>query len=207
MAGLLDALRGKRVFIEFPDEGVDDWQGACEVLVQERLGAWSFGVRHLDRIGEARERFGRRAIVGVHGVRSGDEAWRATQAGAQFVTSPIFHRHLVEAAGEVPLGLGALTPNEVAWALEHGAPTVCLNPADQLGLSLWSRYLQMFPEVDFVPVGRLTPLDVELALGAGVAAVGLSATSIFSDTGSIDADLVALRRRAQSYADRIGPRA
>lgn len=201
MAGLVDALKGRRIFVEFPQELAEQWLPTCEVLVQERVGAWAFDVAHLELAGEALRLFGRRACVGVRGVRTPDQARQAADLGVHFMTSPVAAPELIEAAGEVPLALGALTPNEIHYALGIGAATVQLIPADLLGSAFLTRIGALFPGAHLVPVGRFGRVEIEVLLEAGMPAVGLSAESVFSDTGIVSSDLDALRRRCQALGD------
>ena len=44
MVTVVEALRGRRVVVEFPAAGVGDWMAVCEVLVQEGIHAWAFAL-------------------------------------------------------------------------------------------------------------------------------------------------------------------
>ncbi len=203
MAPLVDALKGKRIIVDFPTRGVDEWAAACEVMVQERLASWTFEPSRLDLAEEALRLYGRRARIGVRGVRTPEQASEAAALGVHFMVSPIAAPGLLEAAGDVPLALGALTPNEVHYALGLGADSVALVPADLIGGGFVVRYLDMFDHAELIPFGRCGRIEAQQLFLAGCPAIGLSAASVFSDTGDISPDLVALRRRCQQFTDLV----
>ena len=97
MSGVVEALEGRTLFAELP-RGLSGWMGACEVLLQERVRAWAFPVGDGSALADSLRVFGRRARIGVRGVRTPQEV-STPAAGAHFVTSPVASPELLEAAG------------------------------------------------------------------------------------------------------------
>lgn len=204
MASLVDALGGRRLFAEFPAaRHLTDWVPAAEVLVQEGLRAWALPAEDPDRLAEALRLYGRRAVVGVYGVRTPDEVAAALAAGARFVTAPVASEELVAAAGDAPFAPGALTPNEVHYALGIGAGAVNVVPAEVLGMAYARALGALFPGAELVASGRLERFQCDMWLDAGASVVGLQAGVLFPEPASAGGaplvDLGVLRRRAQEY--------
>ncbi|HBX80640.1 MAG TPA: hypothetical protein DEG88_02140 [Propionibacteriaceae bacterium] len=204
MASLVDALQGRRLLAEFPTEAaLPQWLPAAEVLIQEGIRAWAFPLVDADRIADALRLYGRRARIGVYGLRTAEEVREAAALGVQFLTSPVTGEDLIEAAGDVPFAPGAMTPNEIHRAEALGATTVHLVPADALGMAYGRALALLFPGSQILATGRLERYQCEMLLESCASAVGLQAGVLFPETAT-DAepgplDLEALRRRAQEY--------
>lgn len=199
MSGLVEALRGRRVFTEFPATGVDEWMAVCEVLIQERISAWAFAPAQEDLVGRVLKLYGRRARIGIHGVRTPEQVRSAASLGVHFVTSPVTKQGLLDAAGDLPIALGALTPNEIEHAVGIGAPTIQVIPAEALGMAYARNLHALFDDVELVATGRLEPFQCDMWTMSGARVIGLTSPALFTDTG-LDVDLDALRRRCQTYA-------
>ena len=208
MATLADALAGQPLFVELPRGGVRDWIAACEVMLQEGLGAWTFPLDQVGEVSQAMAIFGRRGRVGVHGARRPSEVEDAFAAGAHFVTSPVCSPALVSAAGGRPFLAGALTPSEAQSAAEQGAAAVQIVPADVMGMAYARLLPALLPDVAIVATGRLERFLVEMWRQGGARAVGLSQTVLLAEDasqagefGGDGNDLDAVRRRCQTLAD------
>ena len=200
MSGVVEALEGRTLFAELP-RGLSGWMGACEVLLQERVRAWAFPVGDGSALADSLRVFGRRARIGVRGVRTPQEVSDAFAAGAHFVTSPVASHELLEAAGGRPLALGGLTPNEVHDALGLGATTVQVIPADALGMAYARALGDLFSGAELIASGRLEPFQCEMWHDAGAIAVGLAPGVLFPEAAKgATPDLDALRRRAREFA-------
>lgn len=183
-----------RVIIDLPDGNPDDLVAAGEVLVQEGLTTWALPAARLEEWDELSAVFGRRASLGVSGVRTAAQVEAAVAAGAAFLLADITHKSLVAAAGDVPLALGALTPNEIARAAGLGGP-VQVVPCDSMG-SMYGRALPaLFPEVPLIATGRMERFVVDMWLEAGVAAV--CPRGWFSPETLSAPDLSAFRQRCR----------
>ena len=201
MTGLVEALRGRRVFTEFPPAAhLTSWVAAAEVLIQEGIRAWAFPATDGDRLDEALRLYGRRARIGAYGVRTAGEVREAGVRGVHFVTSPVTTPELVEAGrGLVPFAPGALTPNEIHYALGVGAVSVQLIPTEVLGMAYGRALRSLFEGVELIATGRLERFQCDMLLDSCASAVGLQAGVLFPDSPGATLDLDALRRRAQEY--------
>ena len=199
MVTVVEALRGRRVVVEFPAAGVGDWMAACEVLVQEGIHAWAFALGDAATAVEAMRVYGRRVRIGIHGVRTAQEVRDAAAHGVHFLTSPVANWELMDAASGTPLALGALTPNEVQFALGFGAPTVQVVPAEALGMAYARTLAELFAGVELLAAGRLEKFQCDIWLQAGASAVALAPAVLFGDGTTLDLD--ALRRRAREFGE------
>ncbi len=199
MSVLDEALRGHRVVVEVPRTGVEDWVAVAEVLLQEGLGAWAFPADLLHLLPEVLAVYRHRARVGVCGVTDAAGVRAAVDAGAHFLLAPVAAPGLAEAAGDVPLVRGALTPTEVAAASGGGAGPVLVTPADALGTAYARVLPPLFPGVGLVPWGRLERYQVEMWFQAGAVAAVVSEVVLRPEDGAgVNApDEVA--RRAASF--------
>lgn len=195
MSGLVAALQGRRVFAEFPAGLSADWIPACEVLLQEGVRAWALHHADLGLLEQALRLFGRRARIGVRGATTAAQVADAVAFGAHFVTSPVAAPELIAAAGGVPMALGALTPNEIHYALGLGAPAVQVLPADVVGIGSAVAMGAFFPDAEVVPVGRFVAIEADQGLDAGAPAIGLTPASLFPSGRVGDLDHLRLRCR------------
>jgi 2-dehydro-3-deoxyphosphogluconate aldolase / (4S)-4-hydroxy-2-oxoglutarate aldolase len=102
----------------------------------------------------------------------------------------------------LPVLIGALTPTEVAAAVDRGATAVKLFPANLGGPSYLAALVAPFPGVPFVPVGGI---DLDAAggyLSAGALAVGVGSPLLGDAIAS--GDLASLRARARSFLVAVG---
>lgn len=134
----------------------------------------------LDGIRAARGDLPSGALLGAGTVRSIADAERALAAGADFLVSPHADPGLVAWARErdvlhVP---GALTPTEVAAALDAGAPLIKLFPAGAVGPGYVRDLLAPFPEARLVPTGGVTAANAGAYLEAGAAAVAVGSSLV-----------------------------
>ena len=204
MSLLEAALRGHRVVVEIPRDGVEDWVALAEVLLQEGLGAWVLPPELFPIAPEVLSLYGFRARVGACGVTDAEGVRRAVEAGLHFVLSPVSDPDLAAAAGDVPFVGGALTPGEVAAAARGGAEVVAVAPADALGTAYARALPPMFPGVALLPWGRLERYQCEMWLDAGARAVVVGDVVLRND-GSGGANLPEeVGRRAAAFRPILG---
>jgi len=141
--------------------------------------------------------------VGAGTIASVEAARAFAEAGAAFLVSPGTKADVVRAAVElgVPAVPGALSPTEVAAAVDAGADAVKLFPAGLGGPDYLRALRGPFSRVAFVPTGGIRPEDVGSWLDAGAACVGLGASLVGSAPPSNDQELSALVRRVRDAAD------
>jgi 2-dehydro-3-deoxyphosphogluconate aldolase/(4S)-4-hydroxy-2-oxoglutarate aldolase len=144
------------------------------------------------------------APVGAGTIGSAEDARAFAEAGAAFLVSPGTNVDVVRAAVErgVPAVPGALSPTEIATAIDAGADAIKLFPAGLGGPDYLRALRGPFPGVAFVPTGGIRPEDVRSWLDAGAACVGLGATLVGSTPPATDRELTALAERVRGAADR-----
>jgi 2-dehydro-3-deoxyphosphogluconate aldolase/(4S)-4-hydroxy-2-oxoglutarate aldolase len=147
------------------------------------------------------------ALVGVGTVRSVADAEAAVAVGARFLLSP--HVDLSVAAwaraNDVLYLPGALTPTDVAAALDAGCRLVKLFPARAFGPAHVRDLLGPFPGARLVPTGGVDLGNAADYLAAGAAAVALGG-SLVNDATAADPDrLTALSANARAAIPSTNP--
>lgn len=127
--------------------------------------------RHLRRAAETAGDHG--AVVGVGTVMAATQAREAIDAGAQFLVTPGLRPDVAAVAREagVPISLGAMTPTEVATALDLGSEIVKIFPARQLGPQYLKDLQGPFPRIKLLPSGGVDAGNARGYLDAGALAV------------------------------------
>ena len=127
--------------------------------------------RHLRRAAETAGDHG--AVVGVGTVMTAAQAREAIDAGAQFLVTPGLRPDVAAVAREagVPISLGAMTPTEVATALDLGSEIVKIFPARQLGPQYLKDLQGPFPGIKLLPSGGVDAGNARGYLDAGALAV------------------------------------
>lgn len=144
-------------------------------------------------------------IMGAGTVLTVQQARDAISAGATFLLTPGIRREVAREASRqgVPVVLGAMTPTEVADAVELGSAAVKVFPAVRLGPGYIKDLRGPFPDI---------PLVVSGGINAGNAAGYLAAGAIAATAGSgvVSPELAAesrfaeIRLRAAEFASAVG---
>ena len=113
------------------------------------------------------------AVVGVGTVLTADQAKAAIDAGAQFLVTPGIRPEVARVAADagIPFSLGALTPTEVAMALDLGSAVVKIFPARALGPGYLKDLQGPYPGVKLLPSGGIDAANANDYLAAGAVAV------------------------------------
>ncbi|WP_231933649.1 bifunctional 4-hydroxy-2-oxoglutarate aldolase/2-dehydro-3-deoxy-phosphogluconate aldolase [Micromonospora coxensis] len=143
--------------------------------------------------------------LGAGTVLTARDAAAAVEAGATYLVTPGVTSGVQEGVRlGVPVLVGALTPTEVAAAMDLGATAVKLFPADRMGGPEYLRALRgPFPDVPFVPVGGVGTDAAPGWLDAGAVAVGVGGP-LLGDAAN-GGDLTALRERARALRAAVTP--
>ena len=148
-------------------------------------------------------------LVGVGTVRTEAHVAEAIDAGADFLVSQVFRRHLVEASAQrgIPFFPGALTPTEILDAWEcSGVPAVKVSPIGPVGgLDYFDNIRGPLPDIPLMPTGSIQLSEVSDYLDHGAVAVGLSGF-LFCDSLLPGGDLEGLAARTEQVVAAIGPR-
>lgn len=194
---VLPDLGDHRVVLPLPMVDPEDLVAACEVAWQEGHRVWSLPVDLLEELAGLRAVFGRRARIGVHHVTTAAEATAAAQAGADLIAAIYCLPEVVAAAGDVPVVLGGLTPQELRTAHRAGAAAVQVVPCDAFGTAYARGLPELVAEIPLLATGRLEHYQAEVWLSAG--AIGVWPTNLLTRDLIVDTDLDALRTVCQRW--------
>ncbi|MFE9423256.1 bifunctional 4-hydroxy-2-oxoglutarate aldolase/2-dehydro-3-deoxy-phosphogluconate aldolase [Kitasatospora sp. NPDC006697] len=158
---------------------------------------------HLERAAAAAERLDCR--VGLGTVLTAEQARAGIGAGAGYLVTPGLRRPVAEAAaaGAVPVLLGALTPTEVAEAVDLGAAAVKVFPARAFGPGYFKDLRGPYPGVPLVASGGVTGADAADYLAHGALAV-CGGGELVPPAAVAAGDWAGLTRRAKEFTAALG---
>jgi 2-dehydro-3-deoxyphosphogluconate aldolase/(4S)-4-hydroxy-2-oxoglutarate aldolase len=152
---------------------------------------------------------GGRLAIGAGTVRTRDQVSEAAVAGATFIVSP--NRDIAVIHAAVARGLvacpGCFTPSEIVEAIDAGAQTVKLFPAQVLGPAFVRAVRAPLGEIRLVPTGGITPELVRAYRDAGAWAFGVGselvgrAVRAGDASGDVDRALERIRERARAFVE------
>ncbi len=170
-------LRADRSLVVVRAPAIPDAVGLCQALADGGIRTIELTfttpdvLHHVEKAAGSAVSHG--AVVGVGTVLTADQARAAVDAGAQFLVTPGLRPEVARVAVDagIPFSLGAMTPTEVAQALDLGSSVVKIFPARQLG----PRYLKdlqgPYPGVNLLPSGGIDAINAPDYLNAGALAV------------------------------------
>jgi 2-dehydro-3-deoxyphosphogluconate aldolase/(4S)-4-hydroxy-2-oxoglutarate aldolase len=140
------------------------------------------------------------AAVGIGTVLTADQAKAAIDAGAQFLVTPGLRPDVaaVATAAGIPFSLGAMTPTEVAQALDLGSDVVKIFPARQLGPAYLKDLQGPYPGIRLLPSGGIDAFNAKSYLDAGAAAV-CCGTSVVPPAAVAAGDWADISARAVAF--------
>ncbi|MGA5821631.1 bifunctional 4-hydroxy-2-oxoglutarate aldolase/2-dehydro-3-deoxy-phosphogluconate aldolase [Kitasatospora sp. NPDC094028] len=149
---------------------------------------------HLERAARAGWR------VGVGTVLTAGQAERGIAAGASFLVTPGGRPEVARAAraAGVPVVLGALTPTEVAQAVDLGAAAVKIFPARTFGPGYFKDLRGPYPEVPLVASGGVNAGNAAEFLRQGALAV-CAGTDVVPPEAVAAGDWAEITRRARAF--------
>lgn len=139
------------------------------------------------------------AVVGAGTVRTAQEVREVHAAGGRVIVSPHFDARVVREAAALGMAClpGIATPSEAFAALEAGATGLKLFPAEMIPPAAVKAMRAILPPgVLLLPVGGITPANIEAYRTAGAAGFGIG--SALYQPGR---DLRALASSARAFAD------
>lgn len=112
-------------------------------------------------------------FLGAGTVMSAQDARDCINAGAKFLLTPGLRPQVAEEAvrQQVPVVLGAMTPTEVAMAIELGSTAVKVFPAARLGPAYFGDLHGPYPGTPLVATGGLNAANAASFLAGGALAV------------------------------------
>ncbi|PYC76417.1 2-dehydro-3-deoxyphosphogluconate aldolase [Streptomyces tateyamensis] len=109
--------------------------------------------------------------LGLGTVLTESQARDGLGAGAEFLVTPGCRAEVARAAGAAPVVMGALTPTEVAAAVELGAAAVKIFPARAFGPGYFKDLRGPYPATPLVASGGVSAQNAGSFLAAGALAV------------------------------------
>ncbi|PQZ98669.1 2-dehydro-3-deoxyphosphogluconate aldolase [Arthrobacter sp. MYb211] len=160
-------------------------------------------LEHIRRVADTAQEHG--VMIGVGTVLSAAQAEAALDAGAQFLVTPGLRTEVAAVARErqVPFSLGALTPTEVAQAVDLGSEIVKIFPARHVGPGYLKDLLGPFPELKLLPSGGINEQNAADFLAAGALAV-CCGTSVVHPTLVAEGAWEQITQRAQKFTSSLG---
>jgi 2-dehydro-3-deoxyphosphogluconate aldolase/(4S)-4-hydroxy-2-oxoglutarate aldolase len=158
----------------------------------------------IDTIAEMRQVAGDAVAIGAGSVITAEQVWAVSEAGAQFVVSPVWKREVSSACRELglPFMPGAFTPSEILHAWEWGASVVKVFPANHLGRRYIKDVLAPLPHLRLMPTGGVNADNMREFLDNGAFALGVG-SSLINNEAVADRDWDALRTNARRYVDQV----
>lgn len=160
----------------------------------------------VEAVAQCRARFGDHALVGMGTVLDVETARQATDAGAQFLISPVWQREVIEAAhaGGALAIPGALVPQDIVAATQAGADIVKVFPARAFGPQYIADILAPLPRLRLMPTGGVSAENALAYLRAGAVAVALGGRLV--DEAVVEArDWREVTRRARALVEAVHP--
>jgi len=190
---LLAELSTRRALCIIRAPAIPDPTGLARTLVEAGMPIVEFALTTPDapRLIEAAAKVDG-LILGAGTVMSTQDARDAINAGATFLLTPGLRPAVAEEAVRqgVPVVLGAMTPTEVANAVDLGATAVKVFPAARLGAAYFGDLHGPYPDTPLVATGGLNAGNaaeflaggaIAVTAGSGVVGPKLAAESRFAE--------------------------
>lgn len=171
----------------------------AEVSVQIVRTLYKAGVRVMEYTNRAKEAFENFRVLkaaqesempdlylGIGTIKTGEDATRYVNAGADFIVAPTINPDVAEIAN-AHKGLwipGCMTPTEIHLAQQHHAALIKIFPANVLGPGYITAVSDVFRGQLFMPTGgvELNQENIRSWFKAGVCAVGMGSKLITKET-------------------------
>ncbi|MDO6635571.1 bifunctional 4-hydroxy-2-oxoglutarate aldolase/2-dehydro-3-deoxy-phosphogluconate aldolase [Pseudoalteromonas carrageenovora] len=143
------------------------------------------------------------ALIGAGTILNTTLAQQAIDAGAQFIVTPNTNKAVVKLAHQhgLPVLMGALTPTDVANAIEYNADIVKVFPAGSMGVGYFKALTGPFSDAQLMPVGGITLDNISQWFEAG--ACGAAVSSDFCKVVNNEQERSALNRLVKSYISKL----
>ncbi|MFF0387379.1 bifunctional 4-hydroxy-2-oxoglutarate aldolase/2-dehydro-3-deoxy-phosphogluconate aldolase [Kitasatospora sp. NPDC004615] len=143
--------------------------------------------------------------IGVGTVLTAEQAREGIDAGAGFLVTPGLRPAVAAVArdAEVPVVMGALTPSEVADALDLGAAAVKIFPAKTFGPGYFKDLQGPYPGIPLVASGGVNATNARAFLDHGALAV-CAGTDVVPPQTVADGDWAEITRRAKAFIASLG---
>lgn len=201
---IVEVLRSDRVLSVVRAQQIPDAADLCHALAAGGIRTVELTfttpdvLRHLKSSSAAVASSG--VVLGVGTVMTADQASAAIDAGARFLVTPGLRTEVaaVAVAQGVPAFLGALTPTEVAAAVDLGSAAVKIFPASAFGPKYLTDLGGPYPDVEFLPSGGINTDNARAYLDAGALAV-CAGTGVVPPAQVAAGDWPAITARAAQF--------
>jgi 2-dehydro-3-deoxyphosphogluconate aldolase/(4S)-4-hydroxy-2-oxoglutarate aldolase len=198
---VLTELRARRALCIVRAPRIPDPVGLASVLVEAGLPIVEFAFTTPDAarlIERASTVDG--VVMGAGTVLTVAQARDAISAGARFLLTPGLRADVAEEATRqgVPIVLGAMTPTEVAWAMDAGSAAVKVFPAARLGPTYFKDLLGPYPDAQLVATGGINAGNAAEYLAAGAIAA-TAGSGVVSPVLAAESRLDEIRQRAAEF--------
>jgi 2-dehydro-3-deoxyphosphogluconate aldolase/(4S)-4-hydroxy-2-oxoglutarate aldolase len=205
----LDVLRADRVLAVVRADAIPDATDLCHAVAAGGIRTVELtfttpGVLdHIRRCADAVARAG--ILLGLGTVMTAKQAAAAIDAGAGFLVTPGLRPAVAEVAvaNGVPVFLGALTPTEVAQAVDLGSAAVKIFPAGSMGPKYLSDLHGPYPDIELLPSGGINADNARAYLDAGALAV-CAGTGVVPPAAVAAGDWTEITSRAASFVAAMG---
>lgn len=179
----------------------------AEAILRGGIDAIEFTLNTLGAIAaiaECTKAFGHDAIIGAGTVIRPEDVWKAAEADAAFLVSPVSDQALIAAAHRSGCAIlpGAYTPTEIALAHAWGGNLIKLFPAGGLGPAYVREVLAPLEHIKLVPTGGVTPANAAAFLEAGAAALAVG-SSVVKPEWVAAKDYAAITAAARALRDAV----
>lgn len=210
MTSAFDAIADDRVLAVVRAPAVPDPAALCGALAAGGIRVVEFTYTTPDLpavLSAARAAASAGFHVGAGTVLTADQARAAIDHGAEFLVTPAVRPEVaaVAVAAGVPVFLGAMTPTEVAQAMDLGAAAVKIFPAAALGPRYMKDLRGPYPEVRLVPSGGVNAGNAREFLDQGAFAV-CCGTDVVPPDAVARGDIGDISRRAAHFAAALAER-
>ncbi|GAB3445163.1 bifunctional 4-hydroxy-2-oxoglutarate aldolase/2-dehydro-3-deoxy-phosphogluconate aldolase [Actinophytocola sediminis] len=198
---LLAELTARRALCIIRAPAIPDPVGLAGTLVEAGLPIVEFALTTPDAPGLIeRASTVDGVLIGAGTVLSAQDARDAIAAGATFLLTPGLRQEVAEEAARhgVPVVLGALTPTEVATAVDLGATAVKVFPAARLGPTYFSDLHGPYPDIPLVATGGVTTDNAASYLAAGALAV-TAGSGVVGPVLAAESRLAEIAERASAF--------
>lgn len=140
-------------------------------------------------------------LIGAGTVLTPKAAEQVKAAGGELIVMPHSDTAVIRRAKELGMlcAPGVATPTEAFAALDAGADALKLFPAEQLGPKVLKAWRAVLPrELGLLPVGGITPDNMDIFLQAGASGFGLG-SALYKPGQSADDTRVNARKFQQAW--------
>ncbi|MEV7177099.1 bifunctional 4-hydroxy-2-oxoglutarate aldolase/2-dehydro-3-deoxy-phosphogluconate aldolase [Kitasatospora sp. NPDC093679] len=199
-AALRAALAAERVIAVVRAPRIPDAAELCAALAAGGIDRVELTFTTPEVTAHLRHAAGAGHRVGVGTVLTAEQAERAVDAGAGFLVTPGCRPEVAASAGRagVPVVLGALTPTEVAQAVDLGAAAVKVFPARVFGPGYFADLRGPYPDVPLVASGGVDTGNAAAFLDHGALAV-CAGSGVVPAAAVAAADWPEITRRARAF--------